>query len=70
MKKTPEQIVHDIQEACKELGWHISMNESSNVIKGLIIGDYDYIEGVVEQLSEMDDYSIYSSDESTDPTLQ
>lgn len=60
MKKTPEEIVDDIQKACKALGWHIAMDESKPGILGLIIGQAGYVEKVVTELSDQENYSIYA----------
>ena len=68
MKKTPEEIVDEIQKACKELGWNISMDESKSGIHGLIIGTGNYVEKIVSQLEDQDNYSIYAlnQDDTTD----
>jgi len=63
MKKSPEQLVIDIQEACKELGWYIGMDESSELITGLIIGQQAYVEEIIEQLPNIDNYSIYANEQ-------
>lgn len=69
MKKTPEEIIQDIREACESLGWNIAMNEASNTVYGLIIGQFDYVEEIVEQIHDMDEYSIYSPAETIDTDL-
>ena len=69
MSKTPEQLVLDIQDACKELGWHIGMDESESGVRGLVIGDFDYVNEIVEQLNEVDNYSIYSNGEEAETDL-
>jgi len=69
MKKTPEEIVIDIQDACKELGWQIAMNDSSSGISGLIIGQQEYVENVVGQLEDIDEYSIFSYDQVDNTSL-
>lgn len=66
-KLTPEQLVNEIQDCCKQLGWHISMDESSPGVSGLIIGEFEFVNGIVDQLEEQDNFSIYSSS-STIPT--
>lgn len=68
-KKTPEEIVNDIQDCCKLLGWNLAMNESSNIIKGLIIGKLEYVEAVVHSLEDAEEYSIYSSSQSIDSEM-
>jgi hypothetical protein len=60
-KKTPEEIVNDIQEACKSLGWAIAMDESKSAISGLVIGQLNYVENVIEQLEDVDNFSIYQT---------
>lgn len=62
--KTAEQIVNDIQESCKLLGWNIAMNEGSPGINGLIIGLNSYVEHVIGHLPENETYAIYSSGQS------
>lgn len=69
MKKTPEDIINDIRDACESLGWNIAMNESSNTIRGLVIGQFDYVEEVVDQIHDTEEYSIYSPAESIDTDL-
>lgn len=69
MKKTPEEIINDIRESCESLGWNIAMNESSNTIRGLVIGQFDYVEEVVDQIHDTEEYSIYSPAESIDTDL-
>lgn len=59
--KTAEQIVNDIQESCKLLGWNIAMDEGSPGIKGLVIGVKSYVEHVIGYLPENETYAIYSS---------
>ena len=67
--KTPEQIVNDIQSACKLLGWNIAMNESRPGIRGLVIGVNSYVEEIVGQLSDSDAYAIYSSGQDVDKEM-
>ena len=69
MKKTPEQIVLEIQSACEELGWHIGMDESAPGLKGLVIGQSTYVESIVEQIEDCDSYAIYTSAGKTDGQL-
>ena len=61
--QTPENSINQIREACAALNWQITMNDSENIITGLIIGEEEYVTGVLEQLVEIDDYSIYTSGE-------
>jgi len=56
--KTPEDYVHDIQEACRQLGWCIAMDESEDEINGLLIGNLDYLQEVVSQLHDSEEYCI------------
>lgn len=69
MKKTdrsPEQLVDDIQRACKELGWNISMDVRKEEIEGLIIGQNDYIKRVLTgEDVNIDNYEIYGYTEDT-----
>jgi len=60
-KKTPEEIVNDIQEACKLLGWNLAMNESSPGIRGLVIGQPDFVEEVISSLEDSEDFAIYAA---------
>lgn len=59
MKKSPEEIINDIQEACKLLGWQIAMDTSSKMVSGLILGRVDYVEATVGQLQDIDNYEIF-----------
>lgn len=68
-KKTPEEIVDDIQNCCKLLGWNIAMNESSSIIKGLVIGQLEYVEKIVSSLEDSDEYSIYANLTSDDSDM-
>ena len=61
MKKSPEDLVNEIQEACSQLGWCIGMDESKSSIKGLVIGQQSFVEDVVNSLSDSDAYSIYAA---------
>lgn len=58
--KTPEEFVQDIQEACSKLGWHIAMNDSNSTVQGLIIGNAEFLDNVVQDLSNGDEYSIFA----------
>jgi predicted sulfurtransferase len=68
-KDTPEDIVNQIQEACKLLGWNIALNESAEGVKGLVIGQAEYVNEVVAQLDDMDDYTMYEPDIEIDSDL-
>jgi len=57
-KKTPEEIVVDIQKACQELGLHIGLKDQDN-LSGLIIGKIEFIQEVLAQLDDADDYEIW-----------
>lgn len=57
--RTPEQLVDDIQQACKQLGWDIAMDVSSEEISGLIVGQHDYIQEVLSGSCDEDNYEIY-----------
>lgn len=59
MKKTPEEYVLDIQEACKELGWSIAICDIDQGVSGLIVGQLEYVQEVTEQLANIDDYEIW-----------
>lgn len=68
-KDTPEDIVQQIQEACKLLGWNIAMNESNEGVKGLVIGQSEYVNDVVGQLEDFADYTMYEPDLEIDSDL-
>lgn len=59
-EKTPEELVDDIQRACKELGWEIAMDVRNSEISGLVIGQRDYIDNVLlgEDIN-IDNYEYY-----------
>lgn len=59
MKKTPEDYVLDIQEACKELGWSIAICDLELGVQGLIIGQLEYVEEITEQLVNGEEYEIW-----------
>jgi len=60
-KKTAEELIVEIQTACKKLGWCIAMDESSELVNGLILGQLPYIEKVLGQLDDIEKYSIYAN---------
>jgi hypothetical protein len=62
--KTPEQLVLEIQENCRMLGWNIAMNENDAAVRGLIIGQDTWVGELVEQLN--DSFSVYASADSID----
>ena len=58
--ESPEASFLELSEACAELGWVIAMNESDNgSISGVIVGTYDYVVEVMNQLDDPDEYEIY-----------
>lgn len=59
MKKTPEDYVLDIQEACKELGWSIAICDIDQGVTGLIVGQLEYVQEITEQLVNVEDYEIW-----------
>lgn len=59
MKKTPEEYVLDIQEACKELGWSIAICDIDQGVTGLIVGQLEYVQEITEQLVNVEDYEIW-----------
>lgn len=69
MKKTPEDLVTEIQELCAQLGWCVGMNENKSMISGLIIGNQSFITNIVDQITEGDEFSIYSSNKSPNEEL-
>lgn len=69
MDRTPEEIIDDIQKACASLGWNVSFDESSPGITGLIIGQPEYVEDVVANLPNGEEYVIYASGSETDSGL-
>lgn len=56
---TPEEQVQKIQEACTELEWYIALNDDNDEVKGLIIGNIEYIKNIIEQLDDMDEYQVW-----------
>lgn len=58
-EKTPEQLVIEIQEACRMLGWNVAFNEGEPGVRGLIIGQDQWVSDLIEELK--DDYSVYTS---------
>ena len=56
---TPEEQVIKIQEACSELEWYIAMNDSENGVKGLVIGNQEFVTKIVEQLGDAEDYQVW-----------
>lgn len=57
--KTPEEHVLDIQNSCGELNWCIAMYEKDEGIHGLIIGNYNYIKEIVNQIDDGREYDIW-----------
>jgi len=60
MKKTPEQLIIDIQMACQELGWQIAM-ENKDRVNGLLIGNPDYVEETLRELPNGEEYEIWET---------
>lgn len=56
---SPEDQVTKIQEACSELEWYIAMNDSDSGVKGLIIGNQEFVAEIVEQLDDAVEYQIW-----------
>ena len=59
--KTPEEFVLDIQESCSKLTWCIAINEKEEGVHGLIIGNAKYIQKIVSQLDDGDEYDVLIS---------
>lgn len=57
--KMAEEQILKIQEACAELGWSIAMNDSNELIRGLIIGVPQYIKKTVDDLEDCEQYSVW-----------
>lgn len=62
-EKTAEEYVIDIQKACASLGWVIAMNGHKDGVKGLVIGRADYINEIVDQLENHEEYEIWAQPE-------
>jgi endonuclease III-like uncharacterized protein len=60
-RKTAEEVVNEIRTACAALGWHIGLDESDETVSGLIIGQEQYVEKVLEQLEDMENYGIFDA---------
>lgn len=69
MDKTPEEIVDEIQFLCSLLGWDVAINDAETGVKGLIIGQLDFVQHIVMQLEEYDAYEIYRKPEVFDPNI-
>ena len=67
--KTPEEIVNDIRTACAALGWAIGMDESDTHVSGLVIGQTNYVEGLLNQIDDMENYGVFDPG-ATDVSLQ
>lgn len=67
--KTPEQYVHDIQEACAHLGWCIAMDDSKKEISGLVIGNLDYVNKLLKQIINGEEYDIWAKSSKTSEEL-
>ena len=65
VKKSPEELVNDIQEACSQLGWCIGLDESSSTVQGLVIGKLPFVEEVVGNLPDGDAYTVYAASAET-----
>lgn len=59
-KKSPEELLELIREACTQLGWDIAMDASDQAIDGIVIGRTPYVEDIVNQIETGDAYEIYS----------
>lgn len=58
-EKSPEDFLDEIKRACTALGWEVGMNEVQPGVRGLIIGQRKFVEEVVEQLGDFEEYEIY-----------
>lgn len=61
-KRSQLEIITELAELCKELGWVIALPEQEEMVPGLIIGNQDFVEEVTETLYGPG-FSIFSSDE-------
>ena len=69
MKKTPEDLIADIKQACDLLGWRVALCETDDEIHGLVVGNMEYIEETVGQLANLDEYTISASDDEASSDL-
>ena len=58
-KKRPEEYIHDIQKACAALGWCIAMNDTTEIVSGLIIGENRHVDGLLKNLENGHEYQIW-----------
>lgn len=52
-----EQLFKELIEITKELGWDVAIpksNDPNEEVKGLIIGQSDYVENIMNVLDDMD----------------
>lgn len=61
-KRTQLDIITELAELCKELGWVIALPEQDEAVPGLIVGDQAFVEEVTEAYYGPG-FSIFSSDE-------
>lgn len=63
MAKTREQCIDELRQVCTALGWVIGLDESEDgiYVSGLVIGTEEYVEGILDQLEEKDNYAIYDT---------
>lgn len=54
-----EQILK-LQEICRNLGWDIALDDTSENISGMIIGTREFIENLFSGDAELEGYDLYS----------
>lgn len=55
---TNEELLLAIADICEELGWSIAVPKGDEdvPVQGLIIGEYEYIEGILNKIDPVIDY--------------
>lgn len=57
--KSPEDLFNELAETAYELGWVMAINEEGNGdISGIVVGTRKYIDNILMDLHDAEDYAI------------
>lgn len=65
-----EELLMKLREICLKLGWDMAMDEGQDNVKGMIIGKEEFIENIVNEYEDFDEYVVYSPTQTENGTLQ
>lgn len=71
MKELDSEVFFaQLKALCSECGWVMAVNDESDGVLGVVIGQMDYVDAVLEGAEDFDEYSVYSPDENNNGVLQ